>query len=258
MALESDGEMAAFKQATEWARSPAASRLSTEVQLSLYGYYKQATVGDCSGTQPWGMEASMKWKAWHSQAGLTPGEAMKRYVTVLDYAAPGWRQGGEAPEDPDSGGVGLGPAVSRMGAINDPDKPADADETPVGRLCDQVSKGEIDAVRKALQTNPELAFQKDKDGMTPLHWAADSGDEEVVLMLLAMLGEGPEAFKKVNIRDDNGDTPLHYAVLTERRSVAELLAARGADLYAENDDGETPCALAIAQGWGGIFAAATH
>jgi len=129
---------------------------------------------------------------------------------------------------------------------------------PVGRLCDQVSKGEIDAVRKALQTNPELAFQKDKDGMTPLHWAADSGDEELFLMLLAMLGEGPEAFKKVNIRDDNGDTPLHYAVLTERRSVAELLAARGADLYAENDDGETPCALAIAQGWGGIFAAATH
>ena len=48
----------------------------------------------------------------------------------------------------------------------------------------------------------------------------------------------------VNQGDDRGNTPLHDAVRAGFASVVELLAARGADLDATNDDGQTPLTLA--------------
>merc|ERR1712060_984202 len=100
--------------ATKWAKG--VSEFSTEIQLALYGCYKQATVGDNPAGRPWGMEASYKWSAWNEHRGCSRTEAMLRYIRVLTEVAPQWREG-IVPEDSGSdekgqgGGMSMGPAV---------------------------------------------------------------------------------------------------------------------------------------------------
>merc|ERR1711957_599060 len=97
--------------------------------------------------------------------------------------------------------------------------------------------------------NPALAFQADKDGMTPLHWAADRGSLEVAEALIKLVGAGPTAVARVNCRDDSGDTALHYAVLTDNLDIGQLLVKHNADSGAENNEGETPLSIAEGQEW---------
>jgi hypothetical protein len=85
-------------------------------------------------------------------------------------------------------------------------------------LHEAVVHGCLEDVRTVLKDNPDLVFSKDAYGWTPLHWAAEGGQKEVVELLLA---SRPAA---VNHRDeDYGATPLHYAVGKGHRDVAELL-----------------------------------
>ena len=72
-------------------------------------------------------------------------------------------------------------------------------------------------------------------GMTPLHVAVANGKADVVKVLL-------DNWASVNVRDDDGETPLHWAaVLSETPGVIEALLAGGADLHARNSLDETPC-----------------
>jgi len=44
---------------------------SKEEFLEFYGYYKQATVGDCNIEEPEDEEKKARYNAWKSKAGLT-------------------------------------------------------------------------------------------------------------------------------------------------------------------------------------------
>ncbi len=68
---------------------------------------------------------------------------------------------------------------------------------------------------------------KDKDGRTPLDFAADSDKTETAE---ALLGLGA----KVNAKDNDGFTPLHFAAGKGQIKVVELLLAKGADLNAKD------------------------
>ncbi len=52
----------------------------------------------------------------------------------------------------------------------------------------------------------------------------------------------------VDARDGDGQTPLHYAALCERRAAAEALLGAGADARATATDGQTPAQMAP-PGW---------
>ena len=79
---------------------------------------------------------------------------------------------------------------------------------------------------------------KNNDGDTPLHFAA-SRDYKKVQMLLS-------AGADVNAKDKNGDTPLHRAAKNDHKEIAELLIAKGANVNARNErGGKTPLDLAI-------------
>lgn len=61
-----------------------AAKISQEVRLECYGYYKQATIGDNNTSQPQLMipKENLKWWAWRNIKGMSREEAMRRYIEV--------------------------------------------------------------------------------------------------------------------------------------------------------------------------------
>lgn len=59
--------------------------LGNEDLLTLYKYYKQATVGDCNTERPsmFNMEGRAKWDAWTSVKGLSQEEAKTKYIATV-------------------------------------------------------------------------------------------------------------------------------------------------------------------------------
>ncbi|CAE7340729.1 ACBP2 [Symbiodinium pilosum] len=187
------------------------------------------------------MQGAAKWDAWNQVRGYPPELAKLAYVKALDQHAPDWISGGPLAEDEGrqerGDGISMGPAVSTMGCMGNPE---DVDETPAGQLCQKIANGEIEEARVLLQQAPKLAAEADKDGMLPLHWAADRGDLDMVSFLLDI----PDVKASVSKQDQAGDTPLHYAVMSEHQTVAQLLVCSGADINIANEAGETPAQLA--------------
>jgi len=260
--LDAEALQVDFETAVEWVGGNG-GELSTSAKLALYGCYKQATVGDCPPDCPRGIEASYKWKAWKEHAGSPRAEAMRKYVATLRGIAPSWVPpsgpgGAILAPPPDSEeaepNMSLGPSVSTLGRIGgEQGVPDDVDETPVGQLNEMIHQGDVGGALAVLKSAPDLAFKADKDGMTPLHWAADRGCDQVMDALLAMLGNGAEAVSRLNACDHNGDTALHYSIMAESEGSAKKLFNAGADVNISNEDGETPLKLAEEQGWEKLF-----
>lgn len=80
-----------FSEAVEYIRSLPADgpvKPTSEEKLKFYGLYKQATIGDVEGSQPWAvqMEARAKWDAWAANKGMSKADAEKAYVAAVSAA----------------------------------------------------------------------------------------------------------------------------------------------------------------------------
>ncbi|MDT7834658.1 ankyrin repeat domain-containing protein [Aquabacterium sp. OR-4] len=96
-----------------------------------------------------------------------------------------------------------------------------AGETP---LMIAALKGRLDAARQLLDRGATL----ERDGWTPLHYAA-SGPEATLVKLLLDRGARPDA------RSPNGSTPLMMAARNGTEAAVALLLARGADPALRNE-----------------------
>lgn len=105
-------------------------------------------------------------------------------------------------------------------------------------IHDAARTGNFEKVKALLKDHPDLVFSQDKDGDTPLHWAAA---KDIAELLLANKAE-------VNAKDNRGDTPLHSAAFNGHKDVAELLLSVGAAVTAIDIDGKTPLHLAALGG----------
>lgn len=66
---------------------------SNDDLLCLYGFYKQATIGDCNIKKPTNILFSnnysfdkkpmLKWEAWSKNAGMKKKEAMRNYINAI-------------------------------------------------------------------------------------------------------------------------------------------------------------------------------
>ena len=57
-----------------------------DAMLKLYGMYKQATKGDCSGARPGMLDfvGRAKYDAWKELSGKTQDEAKQMYISFVD------------------------------------------------------------------------------------------------------------------------------------------------------------------------------
>jgi ankyrin repeat protein len=112
----------------------------------------------------------------------------------------------------------------------------------------------FDAVRSGNYKNVELAIelvqesdrkalvnQVDYFGMTPLHWAAANGYNEIVKVLLS---NG----SYIDHQDHTGCTPLDWAAIDNRLRVVQILVAAGANINRQNNDGWAPLDSAVDKG----------
>jgi ankyrin repeat protein len=130
-----------------------------------------------------------------------------------------------------------------------------------------VRQGDLEKVKVLLKKNPELVFKnyygsvpllsavdagqkdvaellmahgadvhaKEEDGLTPLHWAADSK-----AMVEFLLVHGAD----VNAKDEDGRTPLYWAAMAGDKDLAELLLAHKAEVNARDSQSWMPLYMA--------------
>ncbi|KAJ6294818.1 hypothetical protein OIU76_022823, partial [Salix suchowensis] len=88
-----------FSAATVFVAAAAADRVSLKVssdlQLQLYGYYKIATEGPCTSPPPSAlkMTARAKWQAWQKLGAMPPEDAMQKYIDIITELYPTWDSG---------------------------------------------------------------------------------------------------------------------------------------------------------------------
>jgi ankyrin repeat protein len=112
-----------------------------------------------------------------------------------------------------------------------------------------MSNPDIDLVHKAVMrhSRPEVAQAiarggdvdaLDREGRTPLFYAAKDGDSAVAMELIR---QGAN----VNAQDKGLETPLHFAARAYQPEVAELLLKNGANVDAQDIHGNTPLSRAV-------------
>jgi len=86
-------------------------------------------------------------------------------------------------------------------------------------IIDAVKRNDLPAVRGLIRSDPRNVSATDRDGATPLHWAANVGNLEMIRLLI-------QSGAAVNIRQANGWAPIHSAAVGEpRRSHPGTVAA---------------------------------
>ncbi|PON81239.1 Notch [Trema orientale] len=232
-----------FSAATAFVATAAADRLaqkvSSDVQLQLYGLYKIATEGPCSAPQPSAlkMTARAKWQAWQKLGAMPPEEAMQKYIDIVTELYPSWLAGlnvksrGGDSDAPNSGSKGpMGPVFSTFAHEEE-----SANDFKMDAIHNFAREGEVDNLLKCIESGVPVNL-KDSEGRTPLHWAVDRGHLNMSELLVSRNAD-------VNAKDNEGQTPLHYAAMCEREAIAEYLVKQDADLNVKDNDGNTPCDL---------------
>jgi uncharacterized protein len=102
-------------------------------------------------------------------------------------------------------------------------------------VFEAAATGRAERVRALLKLKPDLANAFAPDGFTPLGLAAFFGHSQAVEVLL-------DGGAEVNVSSRNAlkAVPLRSAVVAGHLDIARLLVARGADVNARGEGGETP------------------
>jgi len=122
-------------------------------------------------------------------------------------------------------------------------KVSDADEASQKEFGDLCAMNGLEKMKIMLQKNPSLVHSNinGKNRERPLHWAALSGNIEIVNFLL---DNGAE----INVVDAQQMTALHWAAWQGQPEVVKVLVTRGAEINKINISNQTPLDRAINDG----------
>ena len=97
-------------------------------------------------------------------------------------------------------------------------------------IHDAVRAGDLAKVKELIAKDPKVVREKDASGRTPLHYASNSGNMEIVNILLTGGAD-------VKATDPDGFTPLHWAASAGQADAARALIKAGADPNARGRPG---------------------
>jgi len=103
------------------------------------------------------------------------------------------------------------------------------------------AKGYETIVKRLLNAGSDVNVA-DIYGLTPLMRAVSGQKLEVVRILL------DQKALRINAKDDQGETALHYAAASGFKEISRLLLNRGADAASRDSAGRTPAKVAMAEG----------
>lgn len=126
-----------------------------------------------------------------------------------------------------------------LAAGADPDQKDSAGNTPLHLVMPEASRSEIFTKLLAAGADPN---QKDSYGETPLHIAARLGMSEDIIRALLKAGAD------INERNKKGITPLSLAIERNQLAQANLFVRLGADIHAEDIEGNTALTKSISAG----------
>ena len=104
-----------------------------------------------------------------------------------------------------------------------------------------VQAGDLAKVKEILAADPALVNAKDENGRTPLHWAVRGDNLEV---LRCLVDKGAD----LNALDNNGAAPLHTLARSGQTEAARLLIDKGADIDIKDPVKLTPLNMAAESG----------
>ncbi|KAH7647159.1 hypothetical protein FG379_002850 [Cryptosporidium bovis] len=233
------------------------SSFSNDELLELYGYYKQATVGDSpnSGSSVFSvfsLKDKAKAKSWAEKKGISPEDAAEKYIELIIKKNPDWETtiGKDIREislsnstsipvmtSPDDKGIEEidieSKGIINNALLNPIFNESNCSNIVFDAFCSQVNNNNIDYIKGILDKFQFLSRSTSSEGSTALHYACDKGYIELSALLLKY-GADP------NGKDKFGDTPLHISATCDNLECVKLLTSYGADPLIVNDDGLKP------------------
>jgi ankyrin repeat protein len=110
-------------------------------------------------------------------------------------------------------------------ATTEPSEPPTA-KAPDIPLWQVARIGHIEAVKKHLTDSMDVNAKSSRNGSTPLHQAVRNGHKEIVELLIA---NGAD----VNSKDEDGQTPLDWAIQFKESETIALIRKHGGKTGAE-------------------------
>ncbi|MEN8225662.1 MAG: ankyrin repeat domain-containing protein [Bacteroidota bacterium] len=107
-------------------------------------------------------------------------------------------------------------------------------------LYQAVADGDLVLVKELLTKNPDLLNAKNADAFTPLNMACERGQAGATEKLLA-LGADPY------IGDNENSMPIHLAAISGNVECIDLLLNHGVDINIQDDNGMTPLLFALSR-----------
>jgi uncharacterized protein len=99
-------------------------------------------------------------------------------------------------------------------------------------------------VQTVLSNNPSLLSEKNENGLYAIHLAAQSGNADIVTIIINTLSTINAARWIDTLRTPDGETALYLAVLNGFRDIEQILVKSSASVNLPNIDGRTPLEVA--------------